>query len=116
MAEMRGVGVADVLRQVRQIDVLVGEMQQMPRALPGTKRAERYAGLLLEQMQEPRRRQTGRCGTIGGGHFGGGEIVELCGGALDALIQPAVRQRFTKAQQVEFAGGKTATALLQPQG
>src|SRR5258706_12416094 len=93
MAEMRRVGGADVLRQMRQIDILVGKVQQMPRALPGAKAAERYAGLLLEQMQEPRRRQACRCGTIGGGHFGGGEIVELCGGSLDAAIQPAVRQR-----------------------
>src|SRR6266481_9294545 len=114
MAEMRRVGIADVLRQVRQIDILVGKVQQMPRALPGAKAAERYAGLLLEQMQEPRRRQTSRCGTIGGRHLGG-EIVELCGGSLDAMIQPAVPQRFAKAQLVEFSGGKTATPLLQPQ-
>src|SRR5258708_15661877 len=116
MAEMRRVGVADVLRQARQIDILVRKVQQMPRALPGAKGAERYAGLLLEQMQEPRRRQTSRCGTIGRRHLAGGEIVELCGGSLDAAIQPAVRQRFAKAQLVEFSGGKAATPLLQPQG
>src|SRR6266436_1283181 len=111
MAEMRRVGIADVLRQVRQIDILVGKVQQMPRALPGAKRAERYAGLLLEQVQEPRRRQTGRCGTIGGRHLAGREIVELCGGAFDAVVQLAVRQRFTEAQLVEFSGVKTATPL-----
>src|SRR5258705_12895792 len=116
MAEMRRVGVADVLRQVRQIDILVGEVQEMPRALPGAKRAERYPGLLLEQVQEPRRRRTGRCGTIGGRHLASGEIVELCGGSLDAMIQLAVRQRFAKAQLVEFCGSKTPTPLLQPQG
>src|SRR5215216_271782 len=53
MAETGGVGVAYVLGQ---IDVFVDEMQQMPRALPGAERPERHAGLLLEQVQEPRRR------------------------------------------------------------
>ena len=57
VAEMRGVGIADILRQMREVDVLVGEVQQMPRALPGAERAERNAGLFLEQMQEARRRQ-----------------------------------------------------------
>src|SRR5258705_11523847 len=115
MAEMRRVGVADVLRQVRQIDILVGEVQEKPRALPGAKRAERYPGLLLEQVQEPRRRQTGRCGAIGGRHLAGGEIVEFCGGSVDAMIQLAVRQRFAKAQLIEFGGMKTAPRMLQPQ-
>src|SRR5258708_27116818 len=55
MAEMRGVGIADILRQMREIEILVGEMQQMARAFPGTEGAERDAGLLLEQMQEARR-------------------------------------------------------------
>src|SRR5258705_11257360 len=41
VAEMGGVGIADVLREVGGIDVLVGEMQQMPRPLPGPERTER---------------------------------------------------------------------------
>src|SRR5437667_6864047 len=104
MAERSRVGIADVLRQVRQIEMLVGKVQQMPRALPGAKRAERYAGLLLEQMQEPRRRQTSRCGTIGGRHLAAGEIVEFCGGSTDAVIQLSVRQRFAKATTGGLAG------------
>src|SRR6266568_5036890 len=116
MAEMRRVGVADVLRQVRQIDILVGKVQQMPRALPGAKRAKRDAGLFLEQVQEARRRQTSRYRAIGRGHLAAGEIVESCGGSFDAVIQLAVRQRFAKAQLIELSGGKTATPLLQPQG
>src|SRR5258705_13087859 len=99
---------------MRQIDILVGKVQQMPRALPGAKGAERYTGLLLEQMQEPRRRQTSRCGTIGGRPLGG-EIVELCGGFLDGVIAPPVTPPFAKAQLVEFSGGKNATPLLQAQ-
>src|SRR6185436_11739023 len=55
VAEMRRVGIADVLREVRQIDVLVGEVQEVPRPLPGTERAERNPGLFLEQMKEARR-------------------------------------------------------------
>src|SRR5262249_1388864 len=57
MAEMGGVGIADVLREMREVEVLIGEMQQMPRALPGVERAERDAGLLLEEMQKARCRQ-----------------------------------------------------------
>src|SRR5260370_11960179 len=67
-------------------------------------------------MEETGGGQASRCGTIGRRHLAGGEIVELCGGSLDAAIQPAVRQRFAKAQLVEFSGGKAATPLLQPQG
>src|SRR4029078_588626 len=56
VTEMGGVGIADVLREMREVDVLVGEVQQMPRPLPGAEGAERNAGLFLEQMQEARRR------------------------------------------------------------
>ena len=54
VAEMGGVGIADFLRQMRQIEVLIGEMQQVPRAFPGPEGAEGDTGLLLEQMQEAR--------------------------------------------------------------
>src|SRR6476661_8407271 len=49
MAEMGGVGIADVLREMGEVEVLVGEVQQMPRTLPGAEGTERDAGLLLEQ-------------------------------------------------------------------
>src|SRR5262249_22527312 len=52
VAKMRRIGVADVLRQMREVDVLVGEMQEMTRALPGPERAKGNAGFLLEQMQK----------------------------------------------------------------
>src|ERR1700681_999218 len=55
VAEMGGVGIADVLRQMREVDVLVGEIEQVPRAFPGPEGAEGDAGVLLEQMQEARR-------------------------------------------------------------
>src|SRR4029079_4126667 len=45
VAEMRGVGIADVLREMCEVDVLVGEMQQMARPLPGTERTEGNSGL-----------------------------------------------------------------------
>src|SRR4051794_35155286 len=35
VAEMGGVGIADILREMGEIDVLIGEVQQMPRPLPG---------------------------------------------------------------------------------
>src|SRR6267142_599173 len=52
--ETRGVGIADILRKMRKVNVLVGEMQQMPGALPGAERSEGDSGLFLEQMQEAR--------------------------------------------------------------
>src|SRR6266567_4325823 len=55
VAEMRRIGIADILRQMRKVDVLVGEMQQMPRPFPGAERTEGNTGLFLEQMQEARR-------------------------------------------------------------
>src|SRR5882757_4205443 len=56
VAEMRRIGIADILREMRKVDVPVGEVQQMPRPLPGAERAERDPGLFLGQMQEARRR------------------------------------------------------------
>src|SRR6476659_7510841 len=52
MAEMGGIGIANVLCEMGEIDVLVGEMQEMPRPFPGAEGAEGDSGLLLEQMQE----------------------------------------------------------------
>src|SRR3954447_22770155 len=40
MAEMSRVGVADTLRQMRQVDIFVDEVEQMPRPLPGPESAE----------------------------------------------------------------------------
>ena len=52
VAEMRRIWIADILRKMREVDVLVGKVQQMPRPLPGPERPERDSGLFLEQMQE----------------------------------------------------------------
>src|ERR1700738_14446 len=102
MAEMGRIGVADVLCQMRQIDVFVDEMQQMPRPLPGAEGAKRHAGLFLEQMQEPRRRQIDRRSAIGRGHLGAGKITEFCGSAFDPRIDVAVRQMLAETQLVEI--------------
>src|SRR5215213_11835954 len=60
MTEMRRVGIADILRQTREIDFFVDEMQQMARPLPGPESAEGYPGLLLEKVQESGWRQADR--------------------------------------------------------
>src|SRR4051794_37787063 len=59
VAEMGGVGIADVLREMGEVEVLVGEVQQVTRPLPGAEGAERDAGLFLEQMQEARSGKSG---------------------------------------------------------
>src|SRR5439155_26511378 len=92
VAEMRRVGIADVLRQMREVDVLVGEMQQMPRPLPGAERAERDSGLLLEQMQEARRRQPGFRGATRGRHRLAAKPSNLQDSAGHAWIENARRQ------------------------
>ena len=51
---MGGVGIADFLRQMREIEVLIGEVQQVPRAFPGPEGTKGNTGLLLEQVQEAR--------------------------------------------------------------
>src|ERR1700745_1190078 len=58
MGKMRRIRIADVLREMREVDVLVGEIQEMPRPLPSAEGAEGDAGLLLEQMQEARGRKS----------------------------------------------------------
>src|SRR5712691_2069155 len=63
MAEVSRIGIADILRQMRKVEVLIGEVQQMPRALPGPESTKRDAGLLLEQVQEARRGQSSGCST-----------------------------------------------------
>src|SRR3954465_7247668 len=110
MAEMRRIGIANVLRQMREIDVLVDEMQQMPRPLPGAECAERDAGLLLEQMQEARRRQANRCGAVGRGHLDAAEIVEFRSRRADPAVDIALGQILSETELVEVGGGKAAAA------
>src|SRR5882724_1581108 len=77
VAEMRRIRIADILREMREVDVLVGEVQQMPRALPGAERAERDSGLFLEQMQEARRRKSRLHGTACRRHRLAAEFSDL---------------------------------------
>src|SRR6202047_1992359 len=113
---MRRVGISDVLRGVRQIDVFVDEVQQMPRALPGAKGPKRDAGLVLEQMQEARWRQVNRRRAVGRGHLAAGEIIEHQSRTSDAMIHAAIGQPLAKRQLVELLSGKTAAPLLPAQG
>src|SRR4051812_2224009 len=101
MAEMRRIGIADILREMREVDVLVGEMQQMPRPLPGAERAERDSGLFLEQMQEARCRQRGLRGTACGRHRLAAEPANLQDRARHARIEHALRQDFAETEGIE---------------
>src|SRR5712675_1764764 len=97
VAEMGRIGIADILREMREVDVLVGEMQQMPRPFPGAERAKRNAGLFLEQMQEARRRQSGFRSTACRRHRLAGEFSDLQHRARHARIELACGQGFAKA-------------------
>src|SRR5882672_1740993 len=112
MAEMRRVGIADILRQMRKVEVLIGEVQQMPRTLPGAEGAKRDAGLLLEQVQEARRGQSSGCGTACRRHRPAGKGVDLRNRPRHARIERALRQYFAEAHDVEFGAGD-AVAMLQ---
>src|SRR6185437_12371265 len=99
---MRGVGVADILREMRKVDVLVGEMKQMPRPLPGTERTEGNSGLFLEQVQEARWRQSSFRSTARRRHRLAGEFPDLQNRARHPAIELAARQRFGEAERIEF--------------
>src|SRR4051794_24502734 len=105
VAEMGGIGITDVLGEMRQIDVLIGEVQQMPRTLPGSERTERDSGLLLEQMQETRRRQPRLRRTACRRHRVAAEFSDLRDRAHDARVERARRQSLAKTHDVEFGIG-----------
>src|SRR5882724_3055448 len=109
---MRGVGIADILREMRKVDVLVGEMKQMPRPLPGAERTEGNAGLFLEQMQEARRGQSGLGGAARRSHRLAAEFSDLQNRARHARIEFAPRQRFTKTQRIEFSAGELVACVM----
>src|ERR1700722_19059464 len=96
MAEMARIGIADILRQMRQIDVLIGEMQQVPSTLPGPECAERDASLLLEQMQEARRGKSGLRGAACSRHRISAKATDLGDRSDNAWIERTRRQRLAK--------------------
>src|SRR4051812_9507134 len=112
VAEMRRVGIADILREMREVDVLVGEVQQMACALPGAERAERDPGLFLEQMQEARRRQARFRGTACRRHRLAAKLSDLHDRARDPRIERTARQRLAEAQGIEFGIANVVTAVL----
>src|SRR5882724_11219344 len=105
VAEMRRIGIADILREMREVDVLVGEMQEMPRPLPGPERAERDSGFFLEQMQEARRRQPGFHSTACRRHRLAAKLADLRDRAHHAWVERAGWQRFAKTHDIEFGIG-----------
>src|SRR6478752_2490655 len=115
MAEMRRIRIADILRQMRKVDVLVGKMQQMPGALPGAERTERDSSLLLEQMQEARWRQAGFRRAACRRHRFAGEFSDLHDRPRHARIELPLRQSLAKTHDVEFRTGDIAAALALAQ-
>src|SRR6202171_1507128 len=112
MAEMSRVGIADILRQMREIDILIVEVQQMPRTLPGAEGAKRDSGILLEQVQETRRGQSSGRSTACRRHRPAGKGVDLRNRPRHARIERALRQYFAEAHDIEFGAGD-AGAMLQ---
>src|ERR1700712_531644 len=111
VAEMRRVGIADILREMREVDVLVREVQQMPRALPGAERTERDSGLFLEQMQEARRRQPRLRGAACRRHRLAAEFSDLHDRTRHPRIERAARQRLAETEGIEFGIGNVVAAL-----
>src|SRR5581483_11422174 len=93
MAEMRGIGIADVLREMSEVEILVGEVQQMPGALPGAEGAERDAGLFLEQVQEPRGGETCFRRAVIRRHRLAGETPDAGDRSHHPWVEHAPRQR-----------------------
>src|SRR5882757_7815539 len=94
-----------------EIDVLVGEMQQMPCALPGPERTKRYSGLFLEQMQEARRRQPRLAGAACRRHRLAGKSSDLRDRAHHPRIERPLWQGFAKTHDIEFGAGDLVTIL-----
>src|SRR4051794_40203742 len=115
VAEMGGIGIADVLREMGEVEVLVGEVQQMPRALPGAEGAERDAGLFLEQMQETRSGKSGVRRACVRRHGLTCEATDTGDRTRHAGVEHPARQRFAKTHLVEFGGGDVAVAALAQQ-
>src|SRR3954454_24079046 len=115
VAEMGGIGIADVLREMGEVEVLVGEVQQMPRALPGAEGAERDAGLFLEQMQETRSGKSGVRRACVRRHGLTREATDTGDRTRHARVEHAARQRLAKTHLVEFGGGDVAVATLAQQ-
>src|SRR3954471_21618883 len=115
VAEMGAVGIADVLREMGEVEVLVGEVQQMPRALPGAEGAERDAGLFLEQMQETRSGKSGVRRACVRRHGLTREAADTGDCTRHAGVEHPARQRFAKTHLVEFGGGDVAVATLAQQ-
>src|SRR3954451_2032005 len=97
---------------MRKVDVLVGEMQQMPRPLPGTERTEGNAGLFLEQMQEARRGQSRLGGAARRRHRLAAEFSNLQTRARHAGIEFALRQGLAEAQAIELRAGELAGVMF----
>src|SRR5436309_3362728 len=112
---MSGIGIADILREMRKVDVLVGEMQQMSRPFPGAERTEGNARLFLEQMQEARRRHSRLGGAACRRHRLAGEFSDLHNGARHAGIEFALRQGLAEAQQIELGAGKIIAGVMLTQ-
>ncbi len=100
---------------MRQIDVLVDKVQQMPRPLPGPEGAERNSSLLLEQMQEAGRRQIGGRRAAGRRQLSLREILQTGQRLPDPRVDRAYRQDFAKKLPVEFTGGEAVRPLLPTQ-
>src|SRR5438445_626592 len=112
---MRGVGIADILREMRKVDVLVGEMKQMPRPFPGAERTEGNAGLFLEQMQEARRGESGLSGAARRRHRLAGEFSDLENRTRHPAIEFAPRQRFAETKRIEFGAGEFVACMMLAQ-
>src|SRR6185437_11014771 len=115
VAEMRGIGIADILREMGEVEVLIGEMQEMPRALPGAEGAEGNAGLLLEQMQETRSGKTVFRRTARRRRRLAREFPDGRDRPHHARIEPALRQSFAKAHPVELGCIDVGAALPRQQ-
>src|SRR5215471_10836656 len=102
MAEMGRVGIADVLRKMCEVEVLIGEVQKVPSAFPGAKRAKGNVRLLLEQMKKARGRQARLGRAARRRHRLAAKPVDLSNRPDHARIEGTPRQGFAKAHAIEL--------------
>src|SRR4051794_1851434 len=101
MAEMRGIGIADVQRHLREVAVAVYVMQQAAGTAPGSKAAERHTDFGLEEVQEAREREVDLACTVLTGGWRRGVPLDALQHQRDALVQAADWQRVAEEHRVE---------------
>ena len=112
---MPGCGIAYILRQMRKVDVLVGEMQQIPRTLAGAEQRKEMPVSSLNRCRKRDGDNPASAAQLAAVTGSAGEFSDLQNRARDAGIEFALRQDLAKAQEIEFGAGERVAGVMLAQ-